>query len=89
MKHDLSAFLSCVISALLSLIVSTLLSLFIRRAPTPIIRCVPTISRSVRQALDRSQTDLPSVAVELRVSSTTLWRKMKRLGISGEQGPAG
>jgi len=45
--------------------------------------------RAIEDALVRCRGDLPSVAVELHVSSTTLWRKMKRLGISGEQGPAG
>ena len=35
--------------------------------------------RAILQALDRHQKDLARVADELGVSSTTLWRKMKRI----------
>jgi two-component system response regulator HydG len=48
--------------------------------------------RSIEAALTRCQGDLRRVAKELAVSPTTLWRRMKRLGISGggdgEQPPA-
>jgi two-component system response regulator HydG len=37
--------------------------------------------RAILGALERSPTDLAAVADELGVSPTTLWRKMKRLGI--------
>ena len=36
---------------------------------------------TIEAALHRNQHDLPRVARELGVSNTTLWRKMKRLGI--------
>jgi two-component system response regulator HydG len=39
--------------------------------------------RSIEAALARCQGDLRRVAKELAVSPTTLWRRMKRLGISG------
>jgi two-component system response regulator HydG len=38
--------------------------------------------RTIEAALRRNEHDLPLVARELGVSSTTLWRKMKRLGIA-------
>jgi two-component system response regulator HydG len=37
--------------------------------------------RAIEAALARCGSDLGRVAKELAVSSTTLWRKMKRLGI--------
>jgi two-component system, NtrC family, response regulator HydG len=37
--------------------------------------------RAIAQALERYQTDLGRVAEELAVSSTTLWRKMKRFNL--------
>ena len=37
--------------------------------------------RAIAGALERNPTDLAAVAEELGVSPTTLWRKMKRLGI--------
>jgi two-component system response regulator HydG len=37
--------------------------------------------RAIAQALERNGTDLARVADELEVSSTTLWRKMKRLNL--------
>jgi transcriptional regulator with PAS, ATPase and Fis domain len=37
--------------------------------------------RAIAQALERHGTDLGRVAEELAVSSTTLWRKMKRLNL--------
>jgi two-component system response regulator HydG len=37
---------------------------------------------SIRGALQRCEGDLGRVAAELGVSSTTLWRKMKRLDLS-------
>nr|WP_275583675.1 sigma-54 dependent transcriptional regulator [Archangium primigenium] len=37
--------------------------------------------RAIAQALERYQTDLGRVAEELAISSTTLWRKMKRLNL--------
>ena len=39
---------------------------------------------AIEAALQRSPSDLAAVARELGVSSTTLWRKMKRLGIRAE-----
>ncbi|MFL5299968.1 MAG: helix-turn-helix domain-containing protein, partial [Anaeromyxobacteraceae bacterium] len=39
--------------------------------------------RTIELALARAGGDLGVVARELAVSSTTLWRKMKRLGIEG------
>ena len=61
--------------------------------PTPLTTDVsgrlPTLAESVEeaerraiaQALERYQTDLGRVAEELAISSTTLWRKMKRLNL--------
>jgi two-component system, NtrC family, response regulator HydG len=45
--------------------------------------------RSIEAALLRCGGDLGRVALELGVSSTTLWRKMKRLGLArgGEEAP--
>ena len=37
--------------------------------------------RAILQALERHGVDLARVADELGVSSTTLWRKMKRLNL--------
>ena len=37
--------------------------------------------RAIAQALERHGVDLGRVAEELSVSSTTLWRKMKRLNL--------
>jgi two-component system response regulator HydG len=37
--------------------------------------------RTILAALERSPKDLAQVAEELAISSTTLWRKMKRLGL--------
>ncbi len=37
--------------------------------------------RAIAHALERHPKDLAQVALELGVSSTTLWRKMKRLGL--------
>jgi two-component system response regulator HydG len=42
--------------------------------------------RAIEAALHRLEHDLPRVARELGISNTTLWRKMKRLGIEA-QGP--
>jgi len=58
-------------------------------------RAVPTLAAAVEDAervaiqesLDRHGTDLTRVADELGVSSTTLWRKMKRLGLRTENVP--
>ncbi len=44
--------------------------------------------RAIEAALARCENDLARVARELAVSSTTLWRKMKRLGIES-RAPAG
>ena len=41
---------------------------------------------AIQAALQRCDGDLARVALELRVSSTTLWRKMKRLDVTGRQG---
>jgi two-component system response regulator HydG len=38
--------------------------------------------RAIEAALRRHASDLMSVAKELRISSTTLWRKMRKLGLS-------
>jgi two-component system response regulator HydG len=44
--------------------------------------------RAIEAALARCEGDLARVAKELAVSSTTLWRKMKRLGIEARGGAA-
>jgi len=41
---------------------------------------------SIQAALQRCEGDLGLVAVELGISSTTLWRKMKRLDVTARQG---
>jgi len=41
--------------------------------------------RAIEASLHRHGQDLGKVARELRVSGTTLWRKMKRLGIEGRE----
>ena len=41
--------------------------------------------RAISQALEHSPNDLARVAALLGVSSTTLWRKMKRLGLKYDQ----
>ena len=41
---------------------------------------------AIEAALARHAGELTAVARELRVSGTTLWRKMKRLGIGGRIG---
>jgi two-component system response regulator HydG len=64
-------------------------------APLPAIAAVPLTPvgplalavesaerRAIEQALRRHSSDLMAVAQELRISSTTLWRKMRRLGLS-------
>ena len=38
--------------------------------------------RAIEAALRRHSSDLMAVAQELRISSTTLWRKMRKLGLS-------
>ena len=43
--------------------------------------------RTIEAALHRHRNDLPRVARELGVSATTLWRKMKRLGIEAREPP--
>jgi len=43
--------------------------------------------RAIATALARSGSDLGRVARELGVSSTTLWRKMKRLGLEARGMP--
>ena len=40
--------------------------------------------RAIEQALGRHSMDLARVAEELEVSSTTLWRKMKRLKLGAD-----
>ncbi len=42
--------------------------------------------RAIESALRRHASDLMSVAHELRISSTTLWRKMRKLGLSPADG---
>ena len=37
--------------------------------------------RAIETAMERNEGQLEKVARELNVSSTTLWRKMKRLGL--------
>ncbi len=48
-------------------------------------------AEAIRRALGRNEGSRAETAQELRVSRTTLWRKMKRYGIRSEdyQGPAG
>jgi len=41
---------------------------------------------SIQAALQRCDGDLGRVAAELGISSTTLWRKMKRLDVTARQG---
>jgi two-component system response regulator HydG len=43
--------------------------------------------RAIEGAVARSEGDLSRVAADLGVSATTLWRKMKRLGIPSRGGP--
>jgi two-component system response regulator HydG len=45
--------------------------------------------RAIVAALARNAQDLARVARDLGVSGTTLWRKMKRLGVEARPGPAG
>jgi two-component system response regulator HydG len=45
--------------------------------------------QAISEALTRRQGDLGQVARDLEVSSTTLWRKMKRLGLSTRPGAEG
>ena len=47
--------------------------------------------RTILAALDQSPNDLARVSESLGISATTLWRKMKRLGLktSGEEPPPG
>ena len=42
---------------------------------------------TIQAALQRWDGDLVRVALELEISSTTLWRKMKRLGVTARAGP--
>jgi two-component system response regulator HydG len=42
--------------------------------------------QGIRAALQRCDGDLGKVAVELAISATTLWRKMKRLDLQGRPG---
>jgi two-component system response regulator HydG len=51
------------------------------RAPTLAEAVEEAERRAILQALERNGTDLARVADELQVSSTTLWRKMKRLNL--------
>ena len=51
------------------------------RAPTLAEAVEEAERRAIAQALERNGTDLARVADELEVSSTTLWRKMKRLNL--------
>jgi two-component system, NtrC family, response regulator HydG len=44
--------------------------------------------RAICAALTRCENDLGQVARELGVSGTTLWRKMKRLGLEARGGGA-
>ncbi|MGB8933143.1 MAG: sigma-54 dependent transcriptional regulator [Anaeromyxobacteraceae bacterium] len=43
--------------------------------------------RAIEEAMERCQGDQGRVAKELGISSTTLWRRMKRLGLSAELPP--
>jgi two-component system response regulator HydG len=57
-------------------------------APATLARAVEeTERRVIEAALHRHQHDLPQVARELGVSGTTLWRKMRRLGIEAREPP--
>ncbi|MFZ5468691.1 MAG: sigma-54-dependent transcriptional regulator [Myxococcota bacterium] len=53
--------------------------------PTPLPTLADAVAeaerRAIALALERSPKDLAQVAEDLAVSSTTLWRKMKRLGL--------
>jgi two-component system response regulator HydG len=51
------------------------------RPPTLAAAVEEAERRAIAQALERNGTDLARVADELEVSSTTLWRKMKRLNL--------
>ncbi|MFL5356031.1 sigma-54-dependent transcriptional regulator [Archangium sp.] len=51
------------------------------RSPTLAEAVEDAERRAIEQALERHGTDLGRVAEELAVSSTTLWRKMKRLNL--------
>ncbi len=51
------------------------------RSPTLAEAVEEAERRAIIQALERNGTDLARVADELQVSSTTLWRKMKRLNL--------
>jgi two-component system response regulator HydG len=53
--------------------------------PGPLALAVETAERrAIEAALRRHSSDLVAVAHELRISSTTLWRRMKKLGLSVE-----
>jgi two-component system response regulator HydG len=53
--------------------------------PGPLALAVETAERrAIEAALRRHSSDLISVAQELRISSTTLWRRMRKLGLSVE-----
>src|SRR5512144_616743 len=57
------------------------------RAPQTLAEVVETAERrAIEGAVARSGGDLARVARELAISSTTLWRKMKRLGLAA-RGP--
>ncbi len=53
----------------------------VARSPTLAEAVEEAERRAIAQALERHGTDLARVADELEVSSTTLWRKMKRLNL--------
>ncbi len=58
------------------------------RSPTTLAEAVSEAERAaIAAALERYPSELPRVADQLGVSPTTLWRKMKRLGLktSGEE----
>jgi len=53
--------------------------------PGPLALAVETAERrAIEASLRRHSSDLVAVAHELRISSTTLWRRMKKLGLSVE-----
>jgi two-component system response regulator HydG len=54
------------------------------RAPTLAAAVEEAERRAIEQALGRHHMDLARVAEELEVSSTTLWRKMKRLKLGSD-----